>query len=196
MSTQPDPTGNSELDGAHMTPAGEAPAAGASDTMSLADINSLLGKDFKDIETAKRSLKETQSYVGKKKEDIAAELASSLPPTPAAPDASSSQLRSIETRLFYSEHPQYKGHEALIASMGADPATVVETEAFKTTFEKLKVADEIAQTRSVVSSSPRLAQTKSATDQAVAVANAAGSSVDQVADVLAKAINEELAANQ
>ncbi|MCP4666462.1 MAG: hypothetical protein GY849_08840, partial [Deltaproteobacteria bacterium] len=40
-----------------------------SDSISLEDLNKTLGKEFKDVETAKKSLQDTQSYVGKKIEE-------------------------------------------------------------------------------------------------------------------------------
>lgn len=169
-------------------------------TLSLTELNSILGRDFKDKPSALKALKDTQDFVGKRKEDIARELgvtapaASSQNSSNASPNgdvASKSEVNELKNRLFFSENPQLKGYEAIIKRMGSDPAEVVASEEFKTVFEKGQVADEVAQKKSIVSSSARLASNKSHIDEAIQVANATGSA-GSTADVLARAIREEL----
>lgn len=193
--TNENPSGESELGGAHVTPPGEDTTVSDEATLSLAELNQFLGKDFKDKETALKSLKETGSYVGKRKEDIAAEvrreLASGDTPAADAP-ATKSEVQSLKSELFYSNNPQYKGYEALIAKMGTDPAEVVQLPEFKSVFEKAQIADDVEAKKSVVHSSSRLAQSKSATDEAIAIANARGATGEDVALSLAKSITSEL----
>lgn len=199
MSTTENPTVSPELDGAHMTPAGGEATVSDDSTLTLAELNQFLGKDFKDKGKALQSLKDTQSFVGKRREDIEAEVRASLqgatppstPPSGADAPASKSEVQSLKNDLFYSEHPQYKEHRTLIEKLGANPAEVVESPEFKAVFEKIQVADEVASKKSIVSSSPRLAQAKSSTDEAVRVANARGTSSTDVAEVLAQGINRE-----
>lgn len=155
--------------------------ASVSDGLSLAELNKTLGKNFKDKETALRSLAETNSYVGKK---IAAV-------EPAPIDHSLKlEVDSLKEQVFYASHPEYQGHESIIKAMGSNPAEVVDGAAFKTYFEKAKVADEVAQTKSVVSSNSRLSQTKTVIDEGVNMANARGSTGEDIALVFARAINE------
>jgi hypothetical protein len=59
-------TPDTSPEGVDVAPADGKGADNAS--MSLEDINSLLGKDFKDIETAKKSIKDTQNFVGARNE--------------------------------------------------------------------------------------------------------------------------------
>lgn len=180
------------IDGAHVTPAGGGAAVGDS-TLTLAELNSILGKDFKDKPTALKALKDTQSFVGKKREDIEAEVRASIQPT--ASPALEARVQSLANDLFFSQNPQYLGVRALIASMGSTPAEIVETPAFKEVFAKVKVADEVGQTRSVVSTNSRLAETKGAVEEAVKTANARGSTVEDVALVLAREITAQGNAN-
>lgn len=185
---------------AQLTSAEGGENVGSTGTLSLADLNSLLGRNFTDVEAAKKALKDTQDFVGRRKEDIARELQTAQATTTTAQSTTTSQpanvaskeeLNEVKTRLFFSENPQYKGYESLIKRMGGDPAEVVQTPEFQAVFEKVKVADEVAQKKSIVSSSPRLAATKSATEEAVKVANATRST-QSTADVLATAIRQEL----
>lgn len=162
---------------------------------ALAELNKILGGNFKDLPTALNAVKETKSFVGKRIEDIKAEVLKEIAP---APDKDSTakleeMVKPIEKRLFYSENPQYKGYENLIESMGDDPAKVVASDTFKQVFDKVRVADEVTQRQSVVHSSPRIAQFKSATDEAVIIANSTSGNTEMVAAALARGINEAIA---
>lgn len=185
---------------AQLTSAEGGENVGSTDTLSLAELNSILGRNFTDKPSALKALKDTQDFVGKRKEDIAKELQTASATTgtsqstaASAPEnvASKQELNEVKARLFFSENPQYKGYESLISRMGGDPAEVVQSKEFQDVFEKVKVADEVAQKKSIVSSSPRLAATKTHTDEAVRIANATGSA-QTTADYLATAIREEL----
>lgn len=162
-----------------------------SPALTLAELNKYLGSDFKDAETALKSLKDTKDFVGKRKEDIAAEVKASLEsdmPQEDSTDSLKSDVQSLKDRLFFSENPQFKGYESIIKKMGSDPAEVTSSEEFKTLFEKVKIADEEASKRSVVSSSSRLAETKTTTENAVAIANARGTTTEDVALELVRGI--------
>jgi hypothetical protein len=165
----------------------------ASPALSLSDLNSYLGSDFKDTATALKALKDTQSYVGKKKEDVAAEIRASAPAqSPAIDESLKLELQSIKNEMFYSAHPEFSGYKTLIAKMGGSPAEVTGSEEFKSIFEKVKIADEAVQKRSVVSSSSRLGEAKTATQDAIALANSRGVSTADVAMSLAKSMNSGL----
>lgn len=158
-----------------------------SPALTLDALNKFLGSDFKDTSTALKALKDTKDFVGKRKEDIVAEVRKS--PDANVPEvATKSDVQSLKNRLFFSENPQFKEYESLISKLGSDPAEVVDTPDFKTIFEKVKTADEVASSKSVVSSNGRLSQSKTVVDQAVTVANARGSTNEDVATVLAKGI--------
>lgn len=157
--------------------------------LSLADLNKHLGSDFKDMPTALKGLKDTKDFVGKRKEDIVTEVKNSFVNTPEL--ASKSDIQSLKDELFLSQNPQYKDYVPLLKKIGGDLAEAVNAPEFKSLIEKAQVADEVAQNKSVVSSNSRLSQSKTASDQAVTVANARGTTIEDVATVLARAVNEE-----
>lgn len=177
------------LAGANQLAAADGGVTVESPALTLAELNKYLGSDFKDTSTALQSLKETKNFVGKRKEDIVAEVRQTMVPAANGPEvASKSDIQSLENRLFFSENQQFKGYESLIAKMGSNPAEVVKSPEFKDVFEKVKVADEVAQTKSIVSSNGRLSQTKTIVDEAITTANARGSTQEDVALVLARGI--------
>lgn len=184
------PSPDTLAEGAQLTPADGGGTVGTP-ALTLAELNKHLGSDFKDAATALKALKDTKDFVGKRKEDIASEVKASLTPTAVLDDALKSDVQALKDRLFYSENPQYKGYEALIKKMGADPATVTDSEEFKAIFEKVKVADEVAQRKSNVPSNARLAQVKTVRDEAIATANSRGSTMEDLALVLARGINAD-----
>lgn len=155
--------------------------------LSLEDLNKHLGANFKDTATALQALKDTKDFVGKRKEDIANELKAVVSTSDVA---SKSDVQELKSQLFYSQNPQYKGYEGLISKLGADPSAVVDSTDFKAVYEKAKVADEVAGNKSIVSSNSRISQAKSTTDSAINVANARGTTGEDVALVFASAINE------
>lgn len=197
--TQENSTDNSLAGATHVD---AADGAAAVPSLPLAELNTILGKDFKDTGTALKALKDTQAFVGKRKEDIAAEVRAELGNTSGNASSSSnanssstsaleSTVKSLQEDIFYTQNPQYKDLRESIKLMGANPADVVATEAFKKIFVKVQAADEVEKTRSVVSSNQRLAQSKTHTESAVAVANARGTTTDDVAASLVGGIREE-----
>lgn len=165
-----------------------------SPALTLVELNKYLGSDFKDTSTALKALKDTKDFVGKRKEDIVAEAinANAIKTSANAPEvATKSDVQSLKDELFISQNPQYKDYLPLLKKMGGDLAETAGSTEFKSLFEKAKVADEVAHSKSVVSSNQRLSQSKTVIDEAVSVANARGTTNEDVATVLAKAINTE-----
>lgn len=178
---------------ASRTSAADGDAAVAS--LTLAELNTYLGKDFKDTDTALKALKDTQSFVGKRKEDIASEVRAELEKSTTAGNSAASALEAtvnqLRDELFYTQNPQYKDFTDTIKAMGGNPAEVVQTDAFKKVFTKVQEANEVTNSRSVVSSNARLSQAKSATDNAITIANARGSSTEDVAASMVDEIKEQ-----
>lgn len=162
------------------------------ESMTLAELNQMLGKTFTDKSTALKAVKDTFAFVGKRKEDIARELATSNPSANQSPDVEA-QLKEVKEELFYTQNPQYVEYRSIIKMMGSNPADVVSSDAFKPILENGTVAKEVAKTKSVVASNPRLAQSRTAVESAVAVANSRNASVTDVAESLSKAIASEYA---
>jgi len=184
------PSPETLVDGVHVASANgggtvESPA------LTLVELNKYLGSDFKDTATALKALKDTKDFVGKRKDDIVAEVRANMP-SASIDDTLKSDVQSLKGRLFFSENPQYKGYESLIGRLGSDPAEVVKMKEFTDVFEKVKIADDVAQNKSVVSSNSRLSQSKTIMDEAINVANARGTTNEDVATVLARGITDEL----
>jgi hypothetical protein len=158
--------------------------------LTLEQLNATLGSTFKDADTALKSLKDTQSFVGKRREDIATELKATMaPPTDTASKADVQQLRN---ELFYSQNPQLKPYQNVLSQMGADPSEVAARPEVKEILEKAKAADEVTQAKSVVNTNSRLSQPSAPVmEQMVAVANARGTTMEDVAIIAARAINAE-----
>jgi hypothetical protein len=189
MNTNDNPSSETLADEVHVASADGGETVANTDTLSLTDLNKIFGTTFKDPDAALKAIKETKSFVGKKLETPAAEPAQSAP-EPSEVSELKSTVQRLERDSFFNAHPEYQEHRALIESLG-NPAEVVVRDDVKALLEKAKVADEVSQTKSVVSSSSRIGQEKQATDTAVQIANGGGTTED-VANVLAKAVLESL----
>lgn len=121
--------------------------------LTLVELNALLGKDFKDKTTALKSVKDTFSYVGKRKEDIAKELGSFS-------ESTSKELKEIKENLFYKDNPELTPYRAAISKMGSNPEEVVNTPEFKSIFDKAKGFDSDQKLKTVLSSNSRIGVAK------------------------------------
>lgn len=152
-----------------------APPAGGTPTvetvpageLTLAELNTHLGKSFPTKETALKALSDTFSYVGKKKEDIEREVRSTI----ASDDKTSILAKEIEQmrkERFYDKNPQYADPSirSIIESTGKEPHEVVETPAFKEVFAKVSGYDESQKLKTVLESNPRLTSSRDALTKA------------------------------
>lgn len=123
------------------------------ENLTLAELNTILGKDFKDKATALKSVKDTFSYVGKRKEDIAKEVGGSN-------ETLASELRQIKENMFFDKNPDYVQYRDLMAKMGTNPEEVANSKEFKSIYEKAVGFDASQKLKSVLVSNPRLASSK------------------------------------
>lgn len=137
-------------------PASTAPATNAAGDLSLTELNTMLGKNFPTKEAALKSIQDTYSFVGKRKEDL-------------KPEVDPSQFISrdqYETDMFYSKNAEYEAPEvrsmidAMAKAQNLKPADVVKTEGFKTIFDKIAGYDKSMSEKSVLETNPRLASSK------------------------------------
>jgi len=128
-------------------------------SISLADLNEKLGKDFKDKETALKSLKDTQSFVGKKVET------KTDPTIQEQLDNLNSELKESN---FYRDNPQYNNEttKKLIKSLGGNPEEVVAGDVFKEVYEKTSAYDKSQESKSILHNSSRLGQATTKMDDA------------------------------
>jgi len=144
-----------------------------SEAVSVKDVlNKYLGKDFKDDETALKAVKDTFSHVGKvgKYQPLISELEDkfggeegALKAIESVQDPEKSGLvtkEKFDTELFYRDKPEYQPYRKVIDSMakseGNTPGEVVETEEFKSIFEKVKAHDKAEESKSVLMSNPKI----------------------------------------
>ena len=113
-----------------------------------------LGKDFKTDEAALKAVKDTFSYVGKKKEDIKDEVKQE------APTDDFVSRKEFEEATFYAKHPEYEPYKGIIGALkNATENTldeVVKADDFKAVYEKATAHDESEKSKSVLQTNPRL----------------------------------------
>lgn len=149
-------------DDAQLTP---APADGTVSTnpspesLTLEELNSILGKNFKDKATALKSVKDTYSYVGKRKEDIVKEVSGNT-------EGISKELKEIKENMFFEKNPNFAPYRSAFNKVGGNPEEFFNSPEFKPIFEKANGFDENQKLKSVLVSNPRLAQTKDALTKA------------------------------
>lgn len=162
---------------------------GASDgqgSISLEEMNAILGRDFKDKNTALKSVKDTFGFVGKagtynssmKKltselgmdEDSILSKLKTMSENNTEPQAQSAvpavdpnnfvPKDKYETDMFYSQHRELTPYrdvlDALSKTQGKPLAEVVESDTFKNIYSKATGFDEIQSKKSVLESNPRL----------------------------------------
>ncbi len=128
------------------------------ENLSLDELNRYLGKNYPNKDSALKSLKDTFSYVGKKKETVVKE---------AFDENKFISREQYEEDMFFSRNPEYTTPEMkeIIKSMakadGIRPSDVVEKDSFKKVFGAVKGYSESQNLKSVLETNPRIAQTKS-----------------------------------
>lgn len=154
-------------DGSQLNPAGgngtvgttpaEGSAAAQLEAMTLTDLNNTLGKQYPSKDAALKSIKDTFSYVGKKKEDIEREVKASIQ-SDTRVDQIAKELQIERTERFYDRNPQYADPSIrrFIESTGKMPNEVVETEDFKNIFTKVAEYNKSMKLKTVLESNPRL----------------------------------------
>lgn len=159
-------------------------------SLSLVELNQMLGRQYADVPTALAAIKETYAFVGKKVEPVVA-----VNPAPVATPsmdnmATKDEVKRLSEDLFYSQNPQYQEFRPLISKMGANPAEVVASVEFKPLFEKATTAD-ANKTSSVVHSNARLSQPSTKVDEAIKAANDPGFGSERLAQMLAQGVLED-----
>lgn len=147
--------------------------AGNSDVVNK--INETLGRNYKDIDSALKGIKETYDYVGKPKVEGKTDETSSTVD-------GDERFTKMEEDLFYLRNKEYEPYKAVIRKMGGNPAEVVGSDEFQTLYEKAKGYDESQSVKSVLHSNPRLGVVKDKMTSArekLSAADKAGDSITQ-----------------
>lgn len=135
----------------------KVPAEGEADSLSLKELNTMLGKNFSDKDTALKAVKETFSYVGKKTEINEDDL-----------KAKGFVSRTeFEKELFYRDNPDHVKNqdvlEALAKANGISLREASQIESYKKLFEGATNYEKSQSLKSVLESNPRLASAMSRT---------------------------------
>lgn len=194
MNPENNPSG-AQADASHVNAAAAPENVGsgtpsASPEISLSELNSLLGKTFPTKDAALKSLKDTQSYVGMKKEDIEKEVLARTPANTQDTTALAKQLEEMRKDNFYRDNPTYNKPEikALIDKLGANPADVINSPDFKPFFEKVQGFDEVQKLRTVLDSNPRLATSRDALTKAADSMKESGRRTERDESAIADAV--------
>lgn len=142
--------------------------------LTLAELNAVLGKNFTSKDAALKSIKDTSSYVGAKRDKIKEEVLAELGDKIIFKD-------QYETDMFYKENAQFGGLRDVIDAMAKAnnqrPHEVVKTESFSKLFESVTGYEQTQRAKTVLSSNPRIASSSNA----IAEARKAQASGDDVA---------------
>lgn len=140
----------------------------AAEAMSLAELNALTKKNFPTKEAALKSITDTFSYVGKKKEDVRAEILAEQSKTNQSTEVLASELAEMRKERFYDKNPQYADPSIrkIIDKLGSDPSQVVNLEEFKAIHSKIAGYDETQKLKTVLESNPRITSSRDAITKA------------------------------
>lgn len=176
------------------TPDPEVPVGSVSaDGLSLSEINQFLGKNFPTKEAALKSWRDTNSYVGKKTDDIKRDVMAELKANEKT-DILARELEDMRKEQFYDRNPKYANPSIrkFIESTGKKPSEVVETPEFKEIFEKVSGYDESQKLKSVLETNPRLASSRDALTKAREIQQAnpdpQGAARDEIENLAARAV--------
>lgn len=135
--------------------------------LTLNELEGVLGKKFPTKEAALKSIKDTYSYVGKKKDTIAKEVKDEA----IDPNKFISR-EQYEQDMFYSKNPEFdspeikKVLESIAKSDGVSVREAANSDAFKSIFSAVSKVKQDEQTKSVLSTNPRLAASKNKLQEA------------------------------
>ena len=134
-----------------------SPTEGGADSMSLQELNSVLGKNFTDKATALKAVKDTFNFVGKKV------------------DISEDDLKAkgfvskaeFEKELFYRDNPEHSKNQEILESLakakGISLREAAQSDSYKKLFEGATNYEKSQSLKSVLESNPRLASAMSRT---------------------------------
>lgn len=171
------------VDGEETVTGNDAPEAEAADAISLKELNEQLGRNYKDKDSAIKSLKDTRKAATQKVEQ--AEVAKVDP-------SLAEEIKALKEDNFYTNNPEYKAMRPLISKMGDSPSEVVQTDEFKTVFEQVQGYQKNQESKSVLETNPKLGQVKDSMSEAREQSKAAREALKQ--GDIATAIHEQGAA--
>ena len=137
------------------------------DSLTLEALNKELGKDFPSMEAALKSVKDTNSYVGKRQEKVVEEAAKSVNEDVLQElKNATEQIEILAEDNFYAKNPQYVPMKDMIRELGGNPEVVVQSEAFKGVFAKVEGYEKNQGASNVLKSNPRITEARDSMEKA------------------------------
>lgn len=138
------------------------------ESIPLSELKSVLGKNWKDKDTALKSLKDMQSYTGKvgqlEKDLEALRNGQSGNAIPQINNEVLNRVNALENELWFEKNSQYKPMRPLVEKLakaeGKGLHEVVELPEFKDTFTKVQGFEKTQNLRTVLETNPRLASSQ------------------------------------
>lgn len=157
----------------------------------LNELSSLLGKEFKDAETAKKAIKDTFSFVGKREEDFNKKLEEIKNSVPQGNYITKEQY---ETDMFYKDNPNLVGVREIVdnyaKAKGTTVREVVNDPALKSVLEKVQGYEETQKVKTVLESNPRIQASQDKLTQANEAVKSGNSGLAE--ELAAKAVMDVL----
>lgn len=159
------------------TPAGSENGSNvSSDTLSLSEIQNITGRKYSSLEDARKGLKETYTYVGKKQETVK--------PMDTSNFASKEEIAQLKEENWYARHPEHEALREVISALslktGKPLEEVITLDSYKQVYDKTQGYDKIQSAKSVLESNPRLNATHSKMSEAKDMVKEAMNASDSV----------------
>lgn len=138
-------------------PGATTPTPSQVEALSLTELNSLTGREFKSKESALKSIKDTYTFATTRITDVHNQVAAQVG---EKYEKLSEDFAAQQREMFFLQNPQYAPHRKLIENLGKNPIDVVQSEIFKDTFNKLSDHDKTVKLKTVLESNPRLAASR------------------------------------
>lgn len=139
------------------------------DSLTLAELEAVLGKKFPNKEKALKALRDTNSYVGAKKDKVKEEILQEIGDRFIPADR-------YHEDMFFARNTQYNTPEikevinAMAKANGQSPEQVVNSDTFKRVFDSFSGFEQIQKQKTVLQSNPRIASSKNHLESAVKAA--------------------------
>lgn len=147
------------------------PAEVNHNSLSLGELNAVLGRSYKTREEALASVKETYNFVGKRREDIAREVQATTQNAQATSQLAQ-QIKQMETERFFDKNPDLAPFRAAYEKIGGTPQEFFNSPEFKPIFDGARGYAETQKLKSVLESNPRIAASQDKLSKAVEARNA------------------------
>lgn len=196
-------TGNPDPGAPQLSTSGGEPAVGGQNpqepVIKLSELKNVLGKDFKDKESALKSLKDTQSYVGQvgqlKQDNEKYKSGGAAPDAAGEIAALNAKIEAIQEDTFFDRNEQFRSIRPIVKTFakanGKTLSETVELPDIKELVTKVSGFDKSQNMRTVLESNPRLASSQDKIAKAQTLAGSRSrKALSEAADLAVQAVSE------